>query len=160
MSQYISFYIKSKSNEFLPIASYSRSNAIYEYAQDYAPTYSVVKPLTQNIILEIINNIKIENSKYNDAIKNYAERKQLIINMNNSMEDKIEALDNVQSDIEEINEIYDALQYALNFYDTLDTILDEAKSSMYYTDETKQYNADDYIYYGIECCLPGEEDDE
>ena len=63
MSQYVDFYLKSNSDEFLPIGDYGRSSMIYKYICDYVP-YEKITPITTNTINEIISNINSDISCY------------------------------------------------------------------------------------------------
>ena len=142
MSQYLNFYIKSD-NKFLPLFSYSRNSAIYEYANEYAP-YDDGKIITSSIINSILNDIKYEEESYTPTLERIAEKKQLICQMNNSVDDKMQAIFDCNSELNEVNEIKDGLNQARIFYEFLDDILSNIEYDRYVT------NKNEYLWFGIE----------
>lgn len=144
MSQYINFYIKAPGTEtFLPIESYGRSSMIYCFGNAYAP-FESGKPLTKAIIREIIDNIKFDIERNNQFIVEYNNKKNDVIVMNNSIEEKMEVLYDVYDALKEFTDKEAQLQYAKNFYNFLDDILFNAECS------DKKYDENDYIYFGVE----------
>lgn len=140
MSSYINFYIKSNGNEFIPIGSYSRNSAIYEYGNHYVP-YEKGGALTKRRINEILNDIRIELGKYDDTIKKYNDQKALIATMNNSVEDKCNAIHEVDCYIDEVNKITKNLINAKYFYIDLYRMVDAASD---------EYDEEDFLLAGVE----------
>lgn len=144
MSQYISFYIKSN-KKYLPLASYSRSTSIYEYAYAYV-TYGDGKAITQDLIKDILNDINKAEINFNKQLKEMTDRIQLITQMNNNVDDKLEAIFNCEAEIKELNECKEDLITARCFYTFINDILTEVK----YDESIKEKNS--YVWFGIEWC--------
>lgn len=142
MSQYINFYIKSE-DKFLPLFSYSRNSAIYEYASDYAP-YDNGKIITSELLKSILNDIKDEEQNYGPMLERLTEKKQLICTMNNSVDDKVHAIFECNEEIDELEEIKDGLITAKIFYEFLEDILLNIEY------DKSVLNKDEYLWFGIE----------
>lgn len=155
MSSYVSFYLKGENEKFMPIASFSRSSAEYEYGQDYI-FYGKCKPLRQSTIIEIMGNIERERANDNTYREAAIERKSLIAKMNNSVNEKLEAIFEIDATIKEYDELKDALERAYGFYRTLMLMTHEVE----YPADNAYGDPDTYIYAGIECGDPNEEDND
>lgn len=142
MSSYLNFYLKDKSNHFNYLNGFTRSTAIYEYGHDYAQ-YEYGVALNVNVCNQIIADIDRELSQHDSAVNNCNERKSLIVQMNNSMEDKLAAINEVEEFLASINEITEALAAARGFYVTMRGIAQSAS-------EAADADDDNYIYFGIE----------
>ena len=150
MSSYINFFIRSD-NRFLPLGNFSRSSEIYQRLNNDVP-YEKLKALTYNKLNNVVNNIIEDAHKYNNRILKYKKEIELIATFNNSVEDKLEAINSIESTIEDIEESISELNFAQGWFDSLCKIIDRASE---YTDE--DYNglidASKYIYAGIETPL-------
>ncbi len=151
MSQYIQFYVKSNTGEMLPIGTYSRSTAIYQFGCDYVPSYSVVQPLTQDTLREIIEEIFIEKTKYQMGIEKLQVKVSTTCEMRGKIEEKQKAIEGYLDEIEELEGEQAAVVNAGQFYRFLLDIVDEAKSSRWNENERDRYDPDRYIYAGVEC---------
>ena len=149
MSSYVSFYIKANEKQYLPIGSFSRNNAEYEYINDILP-YGKVIPLTQAKLEMVLSIIKEENNNYDKSIQKYLNEKEFICKMNNSVEEKREALLDIDSLIENVKDIYEALERAYGWYRSLLIILDDV-------DYNKNIDKNEYIYVGIDASPNGED---
>lgn len=160
MSQYISFHIKTRTGDFLPIACFSRSNIYYEFAYNYVPSYKEETPFTRTTLNYILADIKEEKEKEEKYLKQYNDKLLLISGMNNSLEEKMEYINSTNESIEYTQERISDLNDCYMFYCTLGYILDEADNTKWYSNKSRCLNPDDYIYAGIECSLPGQQDEE
>lgn len=78
---------------------------------------------------------------------------QLIASFNNSVEDKIEALESARDSIREHEESVNEMKEALAFTYFLMDMYNEADDTKY-EDETARLNSNKYLYFGIECGTP------
>ena len=140
MSSYIYFYIKPNENQYILVDYFSRSNKIYGYASNYAE-WEKLKPLSEESINYIIDRIL----KDIESAKEYIAKHNKLINdirgMNNSINEKLEAIGNYQEVIEEAEEEIAELNYTEDFFLTL---------SMIYNHNQRE---EPWIYIGIEIPL-------
>ena len=151
MSAYISFFIKGKDDNFYPIATYSRSTYVYKAFSDwgYAP-WEKITPLNRTKLLNVRMSLNKFFSDYTLSLTEYEERIAQIVQMtNNSVDEKLEAIENEQSSIKEINEIIDEIRRALTFISFLEEILDCAAYG-----EDEKLNPETYLYAGVEVWGP------
>ena len=78
---------------------------------------------------------------------------QLIASFNNSIEDKIEALEFARGSIREDEESVNGMKETLAFTHFLMEMYSEADSTKY-EDETERLDTTKYLYFGIECGTP------
>ena len=149
MSSYMHFFVRKNEN-FLPIACYSRSSAIYGAFSDFAP-YEKVRPLTSGFVSEVLHEQTENLSKWKKRLEDSRKEMELIATFNNSVEDKMQAIYDARGSIEETEEIIEECEYTVAFCRFLLNILDEADSSKYYEDEKLHLDAAHYLYYGVEC---------
>ena len=147
MSSYIQFYIKKK-GIYVPIGTYCRSSVIY---RNFEADWGVLKPLTQWRLRNIMTELKEEEERFNKQIDENKLKIDFIQEANNSMEEKMHTLSDILYEIDEVQESIEEVQYAIYFVKFLDDILDEC-------DDYNDLDADNYIYYGIECPYPDDED--
>lgn len=140
MSSYIYFYIKPNENQYILVDYFSRSNKIYGYARNYAE-WEKLKPLSEESICYIIDNIH----KDIKSTKEYIAKQNKLIDgiraMNNSINEKLEAIRDYQETIEDAEEEIEQLNYTEDFFLTL--------SSIYNCNQRKE----PWIYIGIEIPL-------
>ena len=144
MSQYIQFFIRSNSDEFLPIGVFSRCNAIYDFFEKYfnAP-YEKIAAITMKDLTYLIRKIDDRIKIHNDRIIEVEQKIKLITECNNSVEEKMLAIDDVNSDIKEYIEQRDEFMWARSYVCSLEEIID----AIAYDDK---YCKDTYLYCGIE----------
>ena len=144
MSQYIQFFIRSNSDEFLPIGIFSRCNAIYDFFEKYfnAP-YEKIAAITMKDLMYLIEKIDNRIEVYNNRIVELEQKIKLITECNNSVEEKMIAVDEVNSDIKEYVEERNEFKWARNYVCSLEEIVD----AIAYNDK---YCKDTYLYCGIE----------
>ena len=144
MSQYIQFFIRSNSDEFLPIGVFSRCNAIYDLFEKFFNTpYEKIAAISVKDLMYLIEKIDNYIEVYNDRIVKLEEKIKIITECNNSVEDKMVAIDEVHSDIENCVEDRNELKQARSYVCSLEEILD----AIAYDDK---YCKNTYLYCGIE----------
>lgn len=150
MSMYVDFFIK-RDNKFIRIADHSRNSQIYKITSDCLP-YGKVRALTifdlekfSDIVHEDIIECKKHIEKINICISN-------ISNFNNSLEDKLEAINTYEMDKSDWEDDIEELQFAKNFFMFLEDLIE----SGIYGEENKEMNSNKYLYAGIEVGEPVE----
>ena len=155
MSAYISFFVRGKDDNFYPIATYSRSTYIYSVFSDwgYAP-WEKITPLDRNKLLNVRINLNKLFSDHTLSLTEYEERIAQIVQMtNNSVDEKLEAIENEQSCIKEIKLTMDEIKHAHAFIRFLEDILDSVAYG-----EDEGLNPEAYLYAGVEVCMPSAND--
>lgn len=145
MSQYIQFFIRSTSDEFLPIGVFSRCTSIYHFFNEYlnAP-YGRIAAVTMKDILYVVDKVKDRIEVYEDRVVELERKIKLITECNNSVEEKMEGIDEVNREINEYVEEKNELKWTRDYICSLEEIL----SAIAYDDK---YCQDTYLYCGIEC---------
>ena len=151
MSQYIHFFIRS-TDKLLPIYTISHSSSIYRFFSDYAP-YEKARALSIQELQDIREEINIRIDEWAHRIEEDRTNLQLIASFNNSIEDKIEALETARDFIRENEEYINEMKEALAFTYFLIDIYNEADDTKY-EDETARLDPSKYLYFGIECGTP------
>ena len=98
MSAYKYFFIKSNTNEFIPIGEFSRNTEVYRYC--CAP-YEKIKPLTNDSLNQIICDIESSMEFVKRGIQADKNKQALVVKMNNSVSEKMEMLHEIDSSIDE-----------------------------------------------------------
>ena len=151
MSQYIHFFVRS-TDKLLPIYTASRSSSIYLSFSDYAP-YGKAYALSIQELQDIREEINTRIDEWTHRIEEERTNLQLIASFNNSVEDKIEAIETARNSIRENEELVNEMKEALAFTYFLINIYNEADDTKY-EDETARLNPNKYLYFGIECDTP------
>lgn len=151
MSQYIHFFVRS-TDRLLPILTTSRSSSIYHFFSDYAP-YEKARALSMQELQNIYEEINTQIDEWIHRIEEECTNLQLIASFNNSVEDKIEALESARDSIRECEESVNEMKEALAFTNFLMDIYEEAEATQY-EDETARLDPTKYLYFGIECGTP------
>ena len=151
MSQYIHFFVRS-TDRLLPIYTTSNYSPIYRFFSDYAP-YEKACALSIQELQNIREEINIRIDEWTRRIEEERTNLQLIASFNNSIEDKIEALESARDSIRENEEYVSEIKEALAFTNFLIDIYIEADDTKY-EDETARLDPTKYLYFGIECGTP------
>ena len=149
MSAYIQFFIRND-EAFMPIGSYCRSSAIYQAFDEYM-SWEKIRPLTFDLLNKISGNVKDDIAHHQKQISKIKEHKAFIATFNNSVEEKIEALEGVESLLREYEEGLDTLNHVKEYIYFLEDILEDVEYA-----EHIDENA--YLYAGIEIGSPTVED--
>ena len=102
---------------------------------------------------EIREEISIRIDEWTHRIEEERTNLQLIASFNNSVEDKIEAIESARDSIRENEEYVNEMKEALAFTYFLMDIYNEADDTKY-EDETARLDPTKYLYFGIECGTP------
>ena len=140
MSAYIQFFIRHE-DTFLPIGVFSRNNVIYQVFDNIAP-WEKLRPISEIHLNDVDSVIKGLIKEGEDALAREAEERKLIASFNNSVEEKLMALESHNEFIREVKDDIKNAEAAQRYVWTLRDILE----SIEYTDFNKQ----PYIYVGIE----------
>ncbi len=147
MSAYIEFFIKGK-DRFYPIASYCRNSEVYRVMSEGAP-WEKVRALSVERLNTYRSFMLEDVMKEEKRINEQEHELQLIPTFNNSIEEKIDAIDSVKELIADKKEDIKAAKYVINFIDFLIDIINEVKYG-----EHEDLDPNSYLYYGIECWEP------
>ena len=160
MSAYIQIKVKVADNKFLPLFCFSRSNVEYEALEDYVASYSQARPLTKAIVNSAMTANRENRESYGATRQRIIDRIASIERMNNSVEEKTQAIWEEQNSLDELEEIRAELEKANQWLRNLYLILDEAEDTKYYSDESRHIDPNDYLYAGIECAFGTESEEE
>lgn len=149
MSSYVNFFLK-KDNVFCPIASFSRSTQYYRKFSPYLP-YGKCMAITRELLTSIKNEVIFDIHLSDMHIKELEKMNEFLKGSNDPLESKVVFfLENNQSIREEEMEKTD-IENLSHFIDFLLIIIYEAE-------DYHDINFEEYIYAGIECYSPTEED--
>lgn len=157
MSCYTCFFIR-RDKDFVPIGSFSRNNTVARAFNDYhfKVPWEKISALTANDIQEVIAGV-MENKQFDlNSIDKYEKKIAEIKAMEASLSERMEMIDEYKGYIDEAREDYEEWDYAHSFLSFLLGILDEVRYRDY--DEDKEYDVDNYIYFGLEIDRPTIED--
>ena len=118
MSQYLSFYIRGKDNQFYPIAEYCGSSSYFEAFENYAPSYNGLGAITEQTLGCVRANVRNQIREQKQFIKREKVHKQDILQANNSFEEKMDAICDCDQCIDEIKdeiEAWEATDHFINF---------------------------------------------
>ena len=153
MSCYIYFFVKV-GDKFAPISSFSKSTKIYELFEYVAP-WGKVCPLSEVKLREAFHGASEQVQELSKKLDEMPARKALIASFNNSVDEKMEALSELERDECYLQEELNEMQRAVEFVHFLKLIEDEASSAAY---ADTCFNAEKYLYVGIECGYTPEEE--
>ena len=139
MSKNIYFYIRHN-DEFLPILSIDRSNALYQVFANYVP-YGQISAINDATLRSVEKELNEKISNYKKIIEKYRNENNTIVSFNNSIEEKLEAMRTNSLAIDELQDEIDELYTTLHYVYFMSMMLEE-------------YYNQDYFYAGIEICSP------
>lgn len=116
MSQYVNFYIKHK-EDYILIDRFSRSSKVYQLIHDRLP-YDNGRMLRPEDYSDIIRNIKDETTHAQERIAALKKQNEFIAQMNNSINEKLEAINMNDEFIDEYKQDLEDLHYADGVYTT------------------------------------------
>jgi len=157
MSQYIQFYIKGIES-FYPIATFSRSNLIYEMFRDEGGVpFEKLIPITNKQLGWVCDGCRNRIEAVNKTITNYKEKIARIDKWDAPISDKIDAIDTYKEYIEEEEETLRELETVRGFAAFLYGMIEEADGTKYEND-IETLNPNTYVWAGIEVGYPNIED--
>lgn len=145
MSAYANFYIRIN-DTFAPIGEYCRNSEIYWAVQNHL-AWEKIRPLNARSFDAMISTLSHEISDRQNSITSLEKKSALIMSAaNNSLDEKMAAIEYIQEDIKELeNDIAEA-KYAINVLHAYQSMIDSYR----YSDYAFENDADHYIYAGIE----------
>lgn len=124
MSAYISFFIRSKNDEFIEFSVVSRNNQVFQHAQ-YWVNYGRIAQVNLNKIDSAISDIHDELGDCFDTQELYEQKIKDVASFNNSVDEKLEALHEYRKDIIEIDEEIKGLMAAVQFFNFLKDMIEQ-----------------------------------
>lgn len=140
MSAYVQFFIRHE-DTFLPIGTFNRNNAIYQVFDGIAE-WAKIRPIGEPILNDAEKIVKEFISVSEKALARANEEKSAIVVFNNTVEEKLQSINEYNSYIAEITDDIKGLKVAQQYLWFLRDILE----SIEYTD----FNKKPYLYVGIE----------
>ena len=149
MSAYIQFFIRHD-EAFMPIGIYIRGSKIYEYFDDYIP-WEKIKRVTRPLLDKIRDNINDDILYYQKRYDRAKEMKEYVAGMNNSMEEKMEWVENIEATLGDCCEEIEKAEYVKHYLNFLDDIIESVEYE-------KHIDYKNYLYVGIEVENPTVDD--
>ena len=149
MSAYIQFFVRN-GEAFMPISIYSRSNALYQYFDEYTP-WEKIKPVTRPLLNKIRDDVNEDILYYQKRYDRAKEMKEYVATMNNSMEEKMEWIENIEATLGDCCEEIEKAEYVKHYLSFLDDIIEAVE----YEEHIDYKN---YLYVGIEIGNPTVDD--
>ena len=123
MSSYVNFFVE-KNGVYIPLTDYSRSNPMYRAATNYVPYENGVK-LDEKLYNSIKGELKGLIAGYKKALKRYEHDIEFTRKVEGiSLGEKLEAVAEYQSFIEEVNEELEMVEAQLNHLNFMYRITD------------------------------------
>ena len=154
MSVYINFFLRYEDN-FIPLLDCGRSSYIYQFFAHKIP-YEKIKPLTISDLRNSYYELRDMKDEFKESLNKYDKTIKEIPNFNNSVDDKLAALNEIEETYDEIKETINEIEVCMIKIDFLISIIEAMK----YYDERPDLKVDinKYLYAGIEICSPTVED--
>lgn len=149
MSQYLTFYTRI-GDRFIPLASYSRSTVIYQAFNTVAEApYEKIKAISKDTIINIRNGFTNNLLTIENCINQLLAKKREIATFNNSVEDKLKAIHECDSEIDNWKDDYDDQCSYMGACNFLISMIEEIEYKEP-EDNLDDVDAKHYIYCGIE----------
>lgn len=164
MSQYTCFFIKTNSNIFYPIGTFSRNDTCAAAINDILP-YESVRPLTKADCFGVIEELESQIKSYKESKTDYEKTIEWLKTASGDIDERLECVAEYRGYIKEIDEELSNLYDAIGFYKGLVVIIDEAEMDEKYREDAEHgfnLKGDSYVYAGIEVSNPNityDEDD-
>lgn len=139
MSSYVNIYVRDN-NVFLPIGDFCRSSCMYRALEEKLP-YEKLKVVDENLILNVKAELNEQIKRYEKYIENKEHAISLFLTANNSLEEKVIAISEMEQDVADLKEEIADIEYTIGKLEMILCIIDSA-----------YYGVENYVYAGIECC--------
>ena len=149
MSAYIQFFVRNE-NAFMPIGIYCRGSKIYEYFDEYTP-WEKIKCITRPLLNKIRDDVNEDILSYQKRYDRAKEMKEYVATMNNSMDEKLEQIENIEEILGVCLEGIEKAEYVKNYLNFLGDIIEAVEY-----EEHIDYKS--YLYVGIEVGSPTVDD--
>lgn len=146
MSSYINFYLKVE-DKYCPLGTYSRNCPEYRFFKDIVP-FEKIAPITIKKLQAVIEDIEFAINNEMKSIGRYSLNIKDIKTFNNSINEKMELIEDYRNTINELKEDLEANKKCLNFVNWLIEILTDVEYDPY----ANKHNItqDNYLWVGIE----------
>ena len=151
MSTTYSFYFKTNDGKFYPLDSFGGGSKVAEGIGAHFGRNSVYEtriPLTKSDLKEIISFEEERVRASEERIEEYRQRQKDIGTWSNSVDDKIQAISDLDETIDEEKCDLSYYKRAAHFFEILYGILDEAEYS-YASEDDENVDENKYIYWGL-----------
>lgn len=122
MSQYIDFYLKVE-DKYIHLSSFSRNSAVYQVASSVAH-YEMGILLDTICLNQLLNDLKDSINLSQQFISDQQQLKITIAQMNNSVEDKLDAFAQIDEVIDEAQDEIEDVEYAIGWFKSLAAMAD------------------------------------
>ena len=122
MSQYLNIYIRCN-DTFMPLMSFSRSTTMYQAFNDTYVPYGKIKQITEAQVANVKESLTVSTNNMRNIRKKREEEKSLIATFNNSAEEKLSLIEDLNMSIDEIDEELEELATAMAMLRVFDDIL-------------------------------------
>lgn len=146
MSAYIHFFVRA-GDTFCPIATYCRSSKVYEIF--HRAPYEQITVLDKSTLNDYFNEATIVRDYVKEDIAQFEKRIETIKGFENSAEEKLELIEDIEISIREAKDDLREIEDAICFIGFLTSILNEVLYDMPLGIFKGQY-----LYYGVECYRP------
>lgn len=143
MSSYVNFYLRIN-DLFVPIGSYSRSSEMYQIMDHYCP-YGKIKPLTKDSLYKIINDLEDRKQKIKDFRIANEKRCDMIMQANNTIEEKMEAISSIMSGFNDMDTDIEELSFSADTLRVFSNMIEEFSYNNKFSNDCNHY-----LYAGIE----------
>lgn len=138
MSQYTNFFLKGE-DKFYSLGDWSRNSCVAQIANPYLPCkYDVAKPCSDLLLVEMEREAGEKARYYREKIKEYQKKIELVSKFDNSVEEKLSAINEYEEIIAGLNEEQAGYERASSYFGFLISLENE-------------------VYAGIECAEQPEE---
>jgi len=147
MSQYINFYLRVN-DKFVSLGSFSSHNAVYTALSDRVP-YEKITAINKGILNAGIVELDREKEINNKFLKKNAERVALVADCKNSISEKMEEIDGLIREKDELEMENRRMDRAITYFEFLKDIIEDYT---YDYNHGKGFcnNVAEYIYAGVE----------
>lgn len=150
MSAYATFYLRTRQDELLELGTYSRSCEIYNIFSNIMDFGHII-PVRRKILSINIDVIEEKIGKTKEEIKTLEQNKALVPAFNNTIDEKMQCLNDYQEMIDDKQQYLKELTYTSHILIFLDDILCEAEYNYKYpTDGMYCPDPEHYLYIGLE----------
>lgn len=149
MSAYIQFFIRNE-NAFMPIGIYIRGSYIYQYFDEYTP-WGQIKVVTRPLLDKIRDDVNDDILYFQKRYDRAKEMKEYVAGMNNSMDEKMEWVENIEATLGDCCEEIEKAECVKHYLNFLDDIIESVEHE-------EHIDHKHYLYVGIEVDSPTTED--
>lgn len=149
MSAYIQFFVRND-EAFMPISIHPRGSRLYQYFDEYTP-WEQIKPITRPLLSKIRDDVNDDILYFQKRYDRAKEMKEYVAGMNNSMEEKMEWIENIEATLGDCCEEIKKAEYVKHYLTFLDDIIESVEYEEYIDHKA-------YLYVGIEVGSPTVDD--